>query len=148
MRTPSEQPSFLQERVLVFVLRFSAVVLVAAFPMILLPVDWMAAVHRALGLGQFPASPLVDYLTRSISFLYGYHGILLFIAASDVRRYRPIIVYAVIMGLTFGVVMIAVDLHAGMPLRWIVCEGPSVIVTSVIVGLLLRAVPRDGCARS
>jgi hypothetical protein len=133
----------LQEKILVVILRLNAVVLLAAFPMMLLPVEWMAATHRWLGLGEFPASPLVDYLTRSISFLYGFHGGLLLVVASDVRRYRGIVVYVVIMGLAFGASIVAVDLHAGLPMRWTLAEGPSILVTAAAVGLLLRSVPRD-----
>jgi hypothetical protein len=130
------------EKILALVLRLNAVVLLLAFPMMLLPVEWMAATHRWLGLGEFPASPLVDYLTRSISFLYGFHGGLLLLVAHDLRRYRGVVVYVVVMGLAFGVSMIAVDLHAGVPLRWALCEGPSVIIMALILGLLLRAVPK------
>jgi hypothetical protein len=131
---------------LVLVLRLFAVVLLLAFPMMLLPVEWMAAVHRRVGLGEFPASPLVDYLTRSISFFYGFHGGLLIVVAHDIRRYRGIAVYTVVMGLIFGISMIAVDLHAGLPLRWALCEGPLIIVSALIVGWLLRAVPKTSSA--
>jgi hypothetical protein len=127
----------------VAILRLTAVVLLLAFPMMLLPVEWMAATHRWLGLGQFPASPLVDYLTRSISFLYGFHGGLLLVVARDVRRYRGVVVYVVVMSLAFGASMIVVDLHAGLPLRWVLGEGPPIMVAAVIIGLLLRAVPRS-----
>ena len=135
-----------QEKALIVILRSCAIVLLTAFPMMLLPVDWMAATHRWLGLGEFPASPLVDYLTRSISFLYGFHGGLLLLVATDIRRYRGIAVYSVVMGFAFGAAIIPVDLHAGLPLRWVLCEGPLIIVTAAIVGVLLRAVPRDGTA--
>ena len=133
-----------QARILVFVLRLSAIVMLFAFPMMLLPVEWMAATHRWLGLGEFPASPLVDYLTRSISFLYGFHGGLLLVVASDIRRYRGILVYAVVMGFVFGVSIIAIDLQAGLPLHWTLGEGPLILIMAVIIGLLLRAIPRNG----
>jgi hypothetical protein len=128
---------------LIVLLRFSGIVLLLAFPMMLIPVEWMARTHRWLGLGEFPASPLTDYLTRSISFLYGLQGGLLLIVAGDVRRYRGIVVYAVAMGFAFGASMIAVDLHAGLPLRWIAFEGPMSIALSAVLGLLLRRVPRE-----
>jgi hypothetical protein len=112
--------------------------------MILLPVEWMAVTHRWLGLGEFPASPLVDYLTRSISFLYGFHGGLLLLIASDVRRYRGLLVYVIAMGFAFGAAIIPIDLHAGLPLRWTLGEGPLIIITALVIGILLRAVPRNG----
>jgi hypothetical protein len=133
-----------QEKILILLLRLSAIVLLLAFPMILLPVEWMAVTHRWLGLGEFPASPLVDYLTRSISFLYGFHGGLLLLIASDVRRYRGLLVYVIAMGVAFGVAIIPIDLHAGLPLRWTIGEGPLIIITALVMTLLLRAVPRNG----
>lgn len=133
-----------QEKILILILRLSAIVLLLAFPMILLPVEWMAATHRWLGLGEFPASPLVDYLTRSISFLYGFHGGLLLLVASDIRRYRGLLVYVIAMGFAFGVAIIPIDLHAGLPLYWVKGEGPLIIITALVMALLLRAVPRNG----
>jgi len=133
-----------EERILILILRLSAILLLLAFPMMLLPVEWMAVTHRWMGLGEFPASPLVDYLTRSSSFLYGFHGGLLLLLSSNIRRYRTVLVYAIVMGFVFGVAIIAVDLHAGLPLSWTLGEGPLIIVTAMIMGLLLRAVPRNG----
>lgn len=132
-----------REKVLIVILRLSAVLLLLAFPMMLLPAEWMATTHRWLGLGEFPASPLVDYLTRSVSFLYGFHGGLLLLVAGDLRRHRGLLVYIIAMGFAFGVCIIAIDLHAGLPLHWILGEGPLILITAVIMGLLLRAVPRD-----
>ena len=132
------------EKILVVVLRLFAVILLLAFPCMLLPVDWMAATHRWLGLGEFPASPLVDYLTRSISFLYGFHGGLLLVISGNLRRYRGVVVYVVAMGFAFGASIIAIDIHAGLPLRWIIGEGPSILAMAAILGWLLRAVPKNG----
>jgi len=133
-----------EEKLLILFMRLSAIVMLMAFPMMLLPVEWMAITHRWMGLGEFPASPLVDYLTRSISFLYGFRGGLLLLISSDVRRYRAVLIYVIAMGFAFGVAIIAVDLHAGLPLTWTIGEGPMIIVAAVIMGLLLRAVPRNG----
>lgn len=136
------------EKALVVILRIFAAVLLLAFPMMLLPVPWMAITHRWLGLGEFPATPLVDYLTRSVSFLYGFHGGLLLVTASDIRRYRGVLTYVVASGIAFGACIIAVDLHAGLPLYWTLGEGPLIIISTAVIGLLLRAVPRDRGRRS
>ena len=63
-----------EERLLVLLLRFAGVVLLLAYGAVFLPAVWMAATHRWLELGDFPAFPIVDYLTRSISILYGIKG--------------------------------------------------------------------------
>lgn len=141
---PGPQPPQIpkMENLLIFFLRLSGIVMLMAFPMTLLPAEWMAVTHRWLGLGQFPASPLVEYLTRSISLLYGFHGGLLVLTASDIRRYRGILVYLIVMNFIFGAAIIAIDRHAGLPLAWTLGEGPLIILAAVIMGLLLRAVPR------
>ncbi|MFQ5528313.1 MAG: hypothetical protein ACE5GX_18915, partial [Thermoanaerobaculia bacterium] len=53
------------ERVLVVILRIGAIVTGSAFFTMFLPEATMASVHTSLGLGEFPASPLTGYLTRS-----------------------------------------------------------------------------------
>jgi len=132
-----------QERVLVFLLRFSGALMLLAFGAIFLPVDWMAATHRWLGLGDFPVAPIVDYLTRSISALYGVYGGLCILVAGNVRRYAPVIFYLIVMGLVFGVLMLGIDFYAGLPTYWSAGEGPLIIGTSLVLLLLLRSVPRE-----
>ena len=137
-----------QERILVALLRVGGCILVTAFPAMVLPVSWMAATHRWLGLGAFPETLLVDYLTRSISALYGFHGVLLFVISRDLMRYRPIVVYVGVMSVLFGVMMIAVDLHAGVPLRWVMAEGPVIVVLGGVILYLVRSVPSVEAQRS
>lgn len=134
------QPT-VQEKVLVVLLRFGAVVTFMAFFTMLLPEETMARAHRWLGLGEFPASPLVDYLTRSISALYGFHGVLLFLVSRDVVRYRPIVIYLGIMNLVLGLMLLAIDLHAGMPWYWTVAEGPGLLLLGPLILYLSRSLP-------
>ncbi|MCZ6836679.1 MAG: hypothetical protein O7G85_12955, partial [Planctomycetota bacterium] len=112
------------QRALILLLRFVACVLLLAFPAMLLPESVMASVHAKLGMGEFPASPLVDYLTRSIAALYGLHGVLVLIVSRDVVRYRSIVTYLGVMNIAFGIMMLGIDLHAGMPWWWTFGEGP------------------------
>jgi len=125
-------------RLLRLLLRFGGAVLVTAFLATLLPVEWMAATHEWLGLGDFPRTPIVDYLTRSAAALYGFHGILLFVIAADPARYRSIVRYLVFMNVTLGLMLIAIDVHAGLPVLWTLAEGPSLIVIGLLMGILNR----------
>lgn len=125
-------------RLLRVLLRIGGTVLVLAFPTMLLPADWMAATHEWLGLGEFPRAPVVDYLARSAAALYGFHGILLFVISSDPARYRSILWYLVFMNFTLGLMLVAVDVHAGMPLWWTVSEGPFLILMAGLLGALNR----------
>jgi hypothetical protein len=126
------------DKVLRRVLQISGSVLLLAFFAIFLPVDWMAAAHRWLGLGDFPASPLVDYLTRSASALYAIHGGLLWVLSKDPQRFRPVILYVAMTGLAMGVVILFIDLHAGMPAYWTIAEGPPLVVLGGVVLWLAR----------
>lgn len=124
-------------RALVLLLRLSGTVLVLAFGAVLLPADWMAATHHWLGMGEFPVAPLTDYLVRSVSALYGFHGVLVLIVAGEPLRYQRIIRYLGVMDIVFGLMMLAIDLHAGMPMIWTAVEGPPLMGAGVLVLFLL-----------
>ena len=114
-------------------------VLLLAFGAVLLPESFMASTHAWLGMGDFPASPLVDYLTRSIAAMYGFHGVLLWIVSRDVTRYEPIVTYIGGMSVVIGSMLLAIDIHAAMPWWWAVMEGPPLVIMGVAVLLLSRA---------
>ena len=122
---------------LAFVLRCGGVLLTLAFTAVFLPTDSMAAIHTWLGLGAFPAAPITDYLARSISAIYGFHGVLLLIIAADPVRYDPIVRYLGITNILLGLTLLGIDLHAGLPPWWIAVEGPPVMALGVFL-LYLR----------
>lgn len=125
-------------RLLKIVLRFSGIATVIGFGAMLLPVDWMAAAHEAIGLGEFPRAPVVDYLARSIAGLYGFHGVLVLLIARDPVRFRPIVTYVATLNIVFGLMLIAIDLYAGMPWFWTLAEGPMIIAVGAAVTVLNR----------
>ena len=127
---------------LVVLLRAGAVLTGSAFLAVLLPVEWMASTHRWLGLGEFPRTPVVDYLARSVAAFYGFHGVLLFILSTDTARYRTLIWFVALMNVVFGLMLLAIDIHAGLPAYWIAFEGPPVVVIGIAVALLNRGVGR------
>lgn len=128
----------LRLRLLGMLLRLAGVVTVTAFLAILLPVEWMASVHRSLGLGELPRSPVVDYLARSVAALYGFHGVLVLLVSLDPVKHRSIVWYLACMNVGFGLIILAVDLHAGMPAVWTIGEGPPIVGFGIVLGLLNR----------
>ena len=134
------QRGTIHERLLVFLLRFGGCIMLTAFGAMLLPVEWMAATHRWLGLGDFPASPLVDYLTRSIAALYGFNGGIRLLVSGDVRRYSVVVAYLAVMDIVLGVLLLAIDWHAGLPLYWTLGEGPPLVLMGAVLLHLLRRV--------
>jgi hypothetical protein len=123
-------------RAIVFLLRLGGVTTFCAFFAMFLPVDFMASTHASLGMGEFPRSPLVDYLTRSLAALYGFHGCLLLLLSTDPLKYRAIVYYVAVMNLLFGLIILAIDLHAGMPLLWTLAEGPPICALGLTLGVL------------
>ena len=127
-----------RRRLLVLLLRFTGCVLITAFLAIFLPVEWMASTHRALGMGEFPRAPVVDYLARSVAALYGFHGVLVLMVSGDPVKYRSIVSYIAIMNVLFGLIVLGIDLHAGLPMWWTVLEGPPVVIIGIVVTALNR----------
>lgn len=121
------------ERWLVFLLRLGGVLTASAFFAVFLPPSWMAAIHASLGLGEFPSAPMTDYLARSLSAMYAFHGGLLFVLSSDVRRFRRVIVYVGWATLALGGILTGIDVYAGLPAWWILGEGPWVAAIGLLI---------------
>lgn len=116
------------EKLLILLLRLSAATTLLALPCALLPLAWMDWTHQQLGLGDLPHGPIVVYLTRSLSLLYGLHGALTLALSLDVRRYLPVIRVLALLMVAFSLAMLLVDLDAGLPWYWTAAEGPSLLV--------------------
>jgi hypothetical protein len=125
-------------RVLAILLRLEGAIEMLAFVAAVMPQTWMAITHRWLGMGEFPASDLLDYMIRSVSFLYGVHGVLLWLLATDVRRFRLLIVYTAASYLLAGVAFTGIDLVNRMPSWWTIGEVGSVIWLGAILFWLVR----------
>lgn len=123
---------------LVFLLRLSGTFTSLAFLAMLLPVDWMDSIHRSMGLGALPRAPVVDYLARSVAALYGFHGALLLLISTDPVKYRTIVWFVAILNIVFGVMLVVIDLYAGLPMFWTLFEGPSLVVFGIVIAWLNR----------
>jgi hypothetical protein len=126
------------ERWLTLLLRLGGVVTGSAFFTIFLPEAWMASTHRALGLGEFPAAPITDYLARSVSAMYAYHGAILLALSTDVQRHLRAIRWLGWATAGMGLVLIGIDLKAGLPSWWLLLEGPWVAAIGLAIVALCR----------
>src|SRR5262245_28993059 len=79
------------DKALVFLLRFVGVPALFALVAVFMPVSWMVATHRWLGLGEMPTGPVVEYLARSVSAFYAIMGALCLVLTTDLERYRPLV---------------------------------------------------------
>jgi hypothetical protein len=120
-----------------WLLRIIGGVELCAIPFIFFPVSWMADVHdRVLGLGPLPGAPITEYLTRSLSALYALHGAVVFRLSFDVPRFRPLVPFLGGLHVLLGLVILGIDLSAGLPWWWVLGEGPGIIVGGLLVLVL------------
>ncbi len=112
----------------------SALIFVAA------PFEWMSSAHQSLGMGPLPDQPVVGYLARSTSAFYAMLGGLFWVISFDLRRHRRVLVYLSAAVTSLGGVLLVVDWTAGLPLWWVIWEGPFVIAFGLTLSLLVRRI--------
>jgi hypothetical protein len=126
------------DKALVILLRFVGVGSLFALVPVFMPLSWMAATHRWLGLGEMPTAPIVEYLARSLSAFYALVGALCLMVAADLERYRPLVQFLGLAIVLMSVVALGVDLAVGMPWWWSASEGPGGVVLGALMFILAR----------
>lgn len=127
-------------RVLTWLLYVLGGMMCAAFLAVVMPTSAMAAIADWLGVGPLQRSPLTEYLTRSLSAMYGVLGILHIYLARQVLRYLDMIVVIGWLSVLAGAIVTVVDFAAGMPWYWSWSEGPpTVLVGLAFIWLARRA---------
>ena len=96
---------------------------ILAFIAVVMPRSWMEVSHTWLGLGEMPDGPILMFMIRQASFTYGMHGVSMWILASDVDRFRPLILFNGISFLLAGPVFFLIDYHSGMPWFWTISDA-------------------------
>ena len=114
-----------RERLLVWLLRVAGATEILAFVAVVMPRSWMEVSHARLGLGEMAAGPLLMFMIRQASYTYGVHGLSLWLIASDVKRFRPFVVFNGIAFLVAAPVFLLIDLTSGMPLWWALSDPGS-----------------------
>lgn len=117
----------------VWLLRIIGVSVSLAFATIFLPLDWMHRLHAWLGLGTAPEQAIFAYLTRSLSAMYFAHGCVVLLASSDVERFLPLVCLIALLNIVLGVLLLVIDLWAGMPGYWTALEGPPIALMGLVL---------------
>ena len=126
-------------RLLTWLVRLQGLALLSASGPIVMPSAWMQAIHSTLSLGELPAMPIVEYLTRSVSALYAVHGLITVYISFDLNRYRPLLGLLIALNAGLGIIMLGIDLWAQMPWWWTLLEGPPIAAFALfLAGLYLR----------
>ncbi|HET6889929.1 MAG TPA: hypothetical protein VFH31_02405 [Pyrinomonadaceae bacterium] len=111
------------ERLQIWLLRLTGLTEILAFIAVVMPRSWMEISHEWLGLGEMPGGPIIMFMIRQASYAYGMHGISLFILASNITRFRPLIIFNGISFLLAGLVFFLIDYTYGMPLWWTLVDS-------------------------
>ena len=128
----------MNDRLLACFLRAAGSVTALAFLSVVMPRSWMEASHEWLGMGPMPRGAVVDYMIRQASMVYGLQGIGLWLLASDVERYRPLIRFSGCSFLLVSPIFVVIDSVAGMPWFWIIGDGVCCAVLGAVVLWLSR----------
>ena len=114
-----------RERLLVWLLRLAGATELLAFIAVVMPRSWMEVSHEWLGLGEMPEGQVLMFMIRQASYTYGVHGLSLWLIASDVKRFRPFIVFNGVAFLVAAPVFCLIDFTSGMPWWWAVSDPAS-----------------------
>lgn len=112
---------------LVWLLRMDGVLLLCAIPFIFIPFSVMVEIHTWLGLGELHETPLMNYLTRSLSMIYALHGAVVLYVSCDVMKNWNLIRLLAMLTVALGAVLAWVDFSAGIPWWWLLSEGPPIV---------------------
>jgi hypothetical protein len=104
----------------------------------IMPTGWIEAWHKWLGLGPMPYDPLLLYAVRGGGFVQGAIGVLLWIMAGDVVRFRPLIVAVAVIFLVSSPAFYLIDSVVGLPLLWCLLDaGSCFAVGGILLALCL-----------
>jgi hypothetical protein len=130
---------------LVLSLRLVGAFLILALAALFLPAQLMEAVPTEFGYRDLPDNPAVPYLARSLAALYATWGLAAIFVSFDVPRYLRLIRFMAVVALAYGAVLLGVDLVLGLPLRWVLTEGPIIMLVGAFF-LLLSCKPAPAAA--
>jgi len=111
------------DRLQTWLLRLAGSFEILAFVSVVMPRSWMEQSHAWLGLGIMPDGPVIMFMIRQASYVYGMHGVSLWILASDVNRFRSLVRFNGISFLLAGPVFFLIDYHSGMPWFWMMSDA-------------------------
>jgi hypothetical protein len=140
------------EQSLKWLLRLTGVALLMALIFVFCPYTWLQKGHTYMGmdtlhytdpnqvepvtLGEMPYTPLLSYLTRTLSAMYAIVGAIAFYLAYDVKRYLMLVRLLGCIAILGGIGVTILDAVLGLPWLWTALEGPMTIVLgAVLIGL-------------
>lgn len=100
------------------ILRICAIVALLALPAVVVPRMMAEKVSWAMGFGQPPMTPLMLYMMAGGAAVYVGQAVLMWVMASDVTRYQPLIRIVAWVFLVCAPLFWWIDSQAGIPRWW------------------------------
>jgi hypothetical protein len=95
--------------------------------------------HADMGMGELEYTPLMSYLTRTLSAMYAIVGAICFYMAYDVKRYLMLIRLLGCIAVIGGIGVTILDTLLHLPWLWTALEGPMTMVLGIVLISLARA---------
>ncbi|MGQ0763379.1 MAG: hypothetical protein ACT4OT_15390 [Acidobacteriota bacterium] len=132
-------------RLLAWLLRVAGGFEILAFFAVIMPRSWMEVSHAWLGMGEMASGPLLMFMIRQASYTYGMHGVSLWVLASDVVRFRALVILNGVAYLLAGPIFFWIDYTTGMPWWWTVADslGCGLAGVAILVLSLLNKSSRE-----
>jgi len=124
-------------------LRILGWICVLALIPLFVPRSWLDVGHRFLGLGEFPAAPIAEYLARSVCALCAFYGGLLLLLAGDPRRFVSIIRYQAVAIMTLSATGIFAGVRAGIPAYFVIADAFGCWIFLVPILILAARLERE-----
>jgi hypothetical protein len=106
-----------------WLLRLAGSFEILAFIAVMMPRSWMEVSHAWLGMGEMANGALIMFMIRQASYTYGMHGISLWVLASDVVRFRPLVTLNGVAYLLASPVFFIIDYSSGVPAWWTLVDS-------------------------
>lgn len=108
-----------------WLLRIAGFTEILAFFAVVMPRSWMESAHSWLGMGPMPEGAVLMFLIRQASYVYGMHGVSLLVLATDLRRFRPLVLLNGLSFLLAAPIFFLIDYSAGTPWFWTIADPLS-----------------------
>jgi hypothetical protein len=119
--------------------RILAISQIVAFALVIVPNSWIAWLHARLGLGEMPDEVIFGYLLRGAAWCQGAFGIIFWVMATDVVRYRPLIITTAGLYLAAAPSFLFLDSIVGLPWWWSLWDfGVCSTAGAILLALCVR----------
>ena len=120
--------TFTRVRSIANVMRVLAVAWILSGVLCFFPYTWSNAFLAWFGMEQMPRALFMIYVLRGAGLLGVGIGVVIWVVATDVVRYRPLVIAIIAFHLIGAPVFYSMDAIIGMPLSWRIMDFVSLLM--------------------